>query len=99
MQPRYVIGIDLGTTNCALAYAEIREDADPFAPAGVQLMGIPQLVNAGEVRDGICCRRSCICPGRTICPRARLIFRGSTIRILPSASLPATMAARCQDGS
>ena len=51
MQPKYVIGIDLGTTNCALAYAEVKADADPFAPANVQLMGIPQLVNPGEVRD------------------------------------------------
>jgi hypothetical protein len=48
---RYVIGIDLGTTNSALAYAEIQADADPFAPANVQLLGIPQLVNPGEVRD------------------------------------------------
>jgi hypothetical protein len=48
---RYVIGIDLGTTNSALAYAEIQADPDPFAPANVQLMPIPQLVNPGEVRD------------------------------------------------
>ena len=46
-----MIGIDLGTTNSALAYAEVHADADPFAPANVQLMGIPQLVNPGEVRD------------------------------------------------
>jgi hypothetical protein len=48
---KYVIGIDLGTTNCALCYAEIRADADPFAPANVQMLPIPQLVNPGEVRD------------------------------------------------
>jgi hypothetical protein len=51
LQPKYVIGIDLGTTNSALAYAEIHADADPFAPANVQLLAIPQLVNPGEVRD------------------------------------------------
>ena len=51
MEPRYVIGIDLGTTNSALAYAEIRQDADPFAPANVQLLATPQLENPGEVRD------------------------------------------------
>jgi hypothetical protein len=51
LEPRYVVGIDLGTTNSALAYAEIREDADPFAPANVQLLPTPQLENAGEVRD------------------------------------------------
>jgi hypothetical protein len=51
LEPRYVIGIDLGTTNSALAYAEIVANADPFAPANVQLLGIPQLENPGEVRD------------------------------------------------
>ncbi|HEY1341505.1 MAG TPA: Hsp70 family protein [Bryobacteraceae bacterium] len=51
MEPKYVIGIDLGTTNSALAYAEIQANADPFAPANVQLLAIPQLVNPGEVRD------------------------------------------------
>jgi hypothetical protein len=49
--PKYVIGIDLGTTNSGLAYAEIRPEADPFAPANVQLLAIPQLTNPGEVRD------------------------------------------------
>ena len=47
----YVIGIDLGTTNSALAFAAIRADADPFAPANVQVMAIPQLTNPGEVRE------------------------------------------------
>ena len=51
MEARYVIGIDLGTTNSALAYAEVKADADPFAPANVQLLAIPQLENPGEVRD------------------------------------------------
>jgi hypothetical protein len=51
VQSKYVIGIDLGTTNSALAYAEIREEQDPFAPANVQLLPVPQLVNPGEVRD------------------------------------------------
>jgi hypothetical protein len=51
LEPRYVIGIDLGTTNSALAYAETKGDTDPFAPANVQLLGIPQLENPGEVRD------------------------------------------------
>jgi len=51
LKPAYVIGIDLGTTNSALAFAAIRADADPFAPANVQVMAIPQLTNPGEVRD------------------------------------------------
>jgi hypothetical protein len=48
---RYVIGIDLGTTNSTLSYAEIRADADPFAPANVQLMALAQLENPSEVRE------------------------------------------------
>lgn len=51
MEPRYVIGIDLGTTNSALSYVEYRPDADPFALPKVDLLGIPQLVNPSEVRD------------------------------------------------
>jgi len=46
-----VVGIDLGTTNSALAFAEIQVDADRFAPANVQLLPVPQLVNPGEVRE------------------------------------------------
>jgi molecular chaperone DnaK (HSP70) len=46
---KYVIGIDLGTTNCALAYAE--PPADPREAAPVTLEAVPQLVNAGEVRE------------------------------------------------
>jgi molecular chaperone DnaK (HSP70) len=44
--PQYVIGIDLGTTNSALAYARIAGDM-----ADVQLLAVPQLVNAGEVAE------------------------------------------------
>jgi hypothetical protein len=48
---QYVIGIDLGTTNSAVSYAELRADADPFSPANVQELAIPQLTNPAEVRD------------------------------------------------
>src|SRR3954452_3346329 len=51
LEPRYVIGIDLGTTNSALAYAEVTANPDPFAPSNVQLLPVPQLENPGEVRD------------------------------------------------
>jgi len=46
-----VIGIDLGTTNSAMAFAPIVAGQDAFAPGNVQLAPIPQLVNPGEVRD------------------------------------------------
>ena len=42
---RFVVGIDLGTTNCALAWIDTGgEDA-----ASIHLQDIPQLVNPGEV--------------------------------------------------
>jgi hypothetical protein len=43
--PRYSIGIDLGTTNSALACAELTDDE----PGAVHIVAIPQLVDAGEV--------------------------------------------------
>ncbi len=43
--PDYIIGIDLGTTNSALAFA--RADSDD--PSKVELFPVPQLTNAGEV--------------------------------------------------
>ena len=47
MPPRYVIGIDLGTTNCALAVVDtaVGDEAVP------EVQNIPQLVAPGEVRD------------------------------------------------
>ena len=51
MEPRYVIGIDLGTTNSALSYVENRPDADPFNLPKVELLGVPQLVNPSEIRE------------------------------------------------
>jgi molecular chaperone DnaK (HSP70) len=46
---QYVIGIDLGTTNCALAFAP--QGGDAREQPKVALFEVPQLVNAGEVRD------------------------------------------------
>jgi hypothetical protein len=65
---KYVIGIDLGTTNSALAYAEIRPDADPFDTPEVRLMDIPQLVNPSEVRDEPLLPSSLYVPGTTDFP-------------------------------
>ncbi|MDQ6700849.1 MAG: Hsp70 family protein, partial [Acidobacteriota bacterium] len=44
----YIIGIDLGTTNSALAFTTpaAKDDVPP-----VQMMAVPQLVNPGEVRE------------------------------------------------
>ena len=47
MTTRFVIGIDLGTTNCALAYADTGAGSDPKAKP----FGIPQVVNPGMVEE------------------------------------------------
>jgi molecular chaperone DnaK (HSP70) len=43
---RYVVGIDLGTTNSALAYADTTSDAPE-----VRSMPVPQVVSPGDVAD------------------------------------------------
>ncbi|AGA27268.1 Hsp70 family protein [Singulisphaera acidiphila] len=47
---RYVVGIDLGTTNCALAYADTREATDD-TPAPIRALAIPQVVGVNDVGD------------------------------------------------
>ncbi len=51
---RYLVGIDLGTTNCVVSYteAEVPEDADPaghFPP--LPILQIPQLTQPGSVEE------------------------------------------------
>jgi molecular chaperone DnaK (HSP70) len=45
--PRYLIGIDLGTTNSVVAYIDT-EVADANSP--IPVLPVPQLVAPGEVR-------------------------------------------------
>src|SRR5690242_1541956 len=50
--PRYLIGIDLGTTNSALAYVDLQQRAGGGRPPGqpeVRTFPVPQLVAPGEV--------------------------------------------------
>lgn len=47
----YVIGVDLGTTNCALAFADTESTVDIHSVPPVEMFGIAQLVNPGEVRE------------------------------------------------
>ena len=48
MPSRYLIGIDLGTTNSVVAYIDTQETAR--AGSNIQVLPIPQLVGHGEVR-------------------------------------------------
>lgn len=45
---RYVVGIDLGTTNSAVAYVDRRTVPDGTRSAAIKIFSVPQLVAAGE---------------------------------------------------
>ena len=47
-ESRYIVGIDLGTTNCALAYVDTHADD---GEGMVRPLGIPQLIAPGEVAE------------------------------------------------
>jgi len=66
----YVIGIDLGTTNSALAFA--RQPADPRDSATVALLSIPQSVNPGEVREELLLPSFLYIPGAADFPAGSL---------------------------
>ena len=47
---RYVVGIDLGTTNCVLAWVDTRTEIDVDVPP-VQVLAVPQLIKPGVVES------------------------------------------------
>lgn len=47
---RFVVGIDLGTTNCALAYAD-SDEATPDTAAPIRPLAIPQIVGLNDVAE------------------------------------------------
>lgn len=47
-EARYIVGIDLGTTHCVLAYTEVPSSEDD--PSEIRILGIPQVVSPGEVK-------------------------------------------------
>ena len=47
--PRYIVGIDLGTTNTVLAYTQV-PDSDAQKPQ-ITLFPLPQVVDAGRVEE------------------------------------------------
>jgi len=49
MQSRYIVGIDLGTTNCAVAYVDTFEQEDDSPK--IRLFRIPQVVAPGTVEQ------------------------------------------------
>ena len=48
-EPRFVVGIDLGTTNSVLAWSDTTAASDDADAPAVEVMAVPQLVRPGEV--------------------------------------------------
>ncbi|HEY8076911.1 MAG TPA: hypothetical protein VIF62_22445, partial [Labilithrix sp.] len=50
-EAKYIVGIDLGTTHTALAYAPVpkNEDDKPGVAGSITVLAIPQLVAAGTI--------------------------------------------------
>jgi len=48
---RYAIGIDLGTTNCALSWHDLNQSSDQARDGGQSDLAIPQLTALGTVED------------------------------------------------
>jgi len=46
-EKRFIVGIDLGTTNSAVSYVDIQ--SEPFRPERIRIFKIPQITGAGEV--------------------------------------------------
>ncbi|MFN3325537.1 MAG: Hsp70 family protein [Bryobacteraceae bacterium] len=67
-----MIGIDLGTTNCGLAFAEPGAAGDPHESPEVRLFSIPQLTNPGEVRPEPLLPSSLYLPGTMDFPAGSL---------------------------
>src|ERR1051325_6058627 len=47
---RYLIGIDLGTTNCAVAYVDTMEEGNGSNASLIRRFEVAQLAHPGEVR-------------------------------------------------
>jgi hypothetical protein len=70
-EPKYIIGIDLGTTNSVVAYAEagIEEDKEP----AIRIFEIPQLVDPGSVGKREILPSSVLLPGPHDVPEGGLV--------------------------
>ncbi|WP_435010611.1 Hsp70 family protein [Tundrisphaera lichenicola] len=79
---RYIVGIDLGTTNCAVAYVDTKGRERPSAD--VRAFEVPQLVAAGESAPRSMLPSFLYLPGPHELPAGatRLPWRGDTDRIV-----------------
>src|SRR5262245_65515224 len=69
-QSRYVVGIDLGTTNCALAFVDTK--AGPLEDARPEVLAIPQVIQQGQVDERTLLPSLLYLPGPNEVPAGRL---------------------------
>ena len=72
MSSRYIIGIDLGTTNCVVAYVDT-QPPDGTEPT-IQLFSIPQLVSPGNVEECDLLPSFLYVPGKKELPEGSLVL-------------------------
>ena len=96
---RYLVGIDLGTTNIALAYVDTAEKVKAAGPK-LHTFDIPQLIAAGDVGEQPLLPSFLYLPGPArFAPRFRRLCRGTrTADWTPSANSPATTGRRFPAG-
>ena len=69
MDARYTVGIDLGTTNSALAYCEV---AEAEQGGRIEVQGVPQLVNPNEIAERTLLPSFLYIPGELDFPKGSL---------------------------
>ena len=94
-RPASIVGIDLGTTNTAVACVDLRGSRAPASP--IQLLRVPAARRRrARCQRRRCCPRSSTCPGRTSCrPAAAALPWARSAADAVSASSPADQGARC----
>ena len=97
----YLIGIDLGTTNSALAYIDLRAGKTKSAPSGagvIRHFPIPQLVAAGDVAPRELLPSFLYLPGPHDLPAGATTLPWDARRNGSSASSPAITEPGCRAG-
>ena len=72
LSSRYIIGIDLGTTNCVVAYVDTQTPDE--TQATIQLFPIPQLVSPGNVEESDLLPSFLYVPGKQELPEGSLVL-------------------------
>jgi len=73
---RYIVGIDLGTTNCAVAYIDTASISDELEELEVHIFSIPQISEPGQLVESEFLPSYTYIPSELEFPKKVLIFPG-----------------------